>query len=44
MNVEVVTGDMNSSAVLSDIGRKRRSVQDITTRSNNRVMNDLPSP
>lgn len=41
MKVEVVTDDANSSAVISDFGRRRGSVQDITTRSNNRVINCL---
>jgi len=41
MNVEVVTDDMNSSAILSDFGRRRGSIQEITTRSNNRVINAL---
>lgn len=38
MKVEVVTDDANSSAVISDFGRRRGSIQDITTRSNNRVI------
>lgn len=41
MNVEVVTDDINSSTVLSDFGRRRGSIQDITTRSNNRVIHYL---
>lgn len=38
MNVEVVTDDDHSSAVLSDFGRRRGSIQDISTRSNYRVI------
>ncbi|XP_060834486.1 ribosome-releasing factor 2, mitochondrial [Rhopalosiphum padi] len=41
MNVEVVTDDDHSSAVLSDFGRRRGSIQDISTRSNYRVINAL---
>lgn len=41
MSVEVVTDDNNSSAVLSDFGRRRGSIQDITTRSNSRVCYSL---
>lgn len=38
MDVEVVTDDNYSSAVLNDLGRRRGSIQNITTRSNNRVL------
>lgn len=38
MNIEVVTDDNNSSAVLSDFGRRRGCTQEITSRSNNRVI------
>lgn len=41
MNVEVVTDDDHSSSVLSDFGRRRGSIQDISTRSNYRVINAL---
>lgn len=43
MNVEVVTDDDNSSSVLSDFGRRRGLIQEITTRSNNRVFNFMIS-
>lgn len=39
MSVEVVTDENNSSMVLSDFGRRRGSIKDITIRSNNRVIN-----
>jgi len=41
MNVEVVTDDDHSSAVLSDFGRRRSSIQDISTRSNYRVIHNI---
>ncbi|XP_050420605.1 ribosome-releasing factor 2, mitochondrial [Adelges cooleyi] len=41
MNVEVVTDEENSSIVISDFGRRRGSIQDITNRSNNRVVTAL---
>lgn len=41
MNVEVVTDNNNSSSVLSDFGRRRGNIQNITTRSNNLVSNAI---
>ncbi|XP_025415341.1 ribosome-releasing factor 2, mitochondrial isoform X2 [Sipha flava] len=41
MSVEVVTDNNNSSMVLSDFGRRRGCIKDITIRSNNRVINAL---
>lgn len=41
MSVEVVTDDDHSSSVLSDFGRRRGSIQEISTRSNYRVINYL---
>lgn len=41
MNVEVVTDENNSSLVLSDFGRRRATIQNITTRSNNLVSKSI---